>query len=75
MMAFAHTLGEFGLILMIGGNIPGKTRVAAVEIYNQVIAMDYTHAHLLSAVMLGISILTLGIVFMWFKRNRVEAIW
>ncbi len=75
MMTFAHTLGEFGLILMIGGNIPGRTRVAAIEIYNKVIAMDYAHAHLLSGVMLGISVLTLGLIFFWFKKNRSETLW
>ena len=75
MMSFAHTLGEFGLILMIGGNIPGQTRVASIEIYNRVISMDYSEAHYISAVMVLISAVILGAVFVWFKRNRTRVVW
>ncbi|MCB8748022.1 molybdate ABC transporter permease subunit [Rhodoferax sp. U2-2l] len=58
-LTFAHTVGEFGVVLMIGGNIPGITRVASVQIYDHVEAMEYLDAHRLSAVMLGFSFLVL----------------
>ena len=47
-MGFAHTLGEFGVVLMIGGNIPGQTRVISVQIYDHVEALEYTQAHWLA---------------------------
>ena len=52
-MTFAHTVGEFGVVLMVGGNIPGVTRVVSVQIYDHVEAMEYADAHRLAAVMLG----------------------
>lgn len=58
-LTFAHTVGEFGVVLMIGGNIPGVTRVASVQIYDHVEAMEYADAHRLSAVMLIFSFLVL----------------
>ncbi len=58
-MTFAHTVGEFGVVLMIGGNIPGVTRVASVQIYDHVEAMEYADAHRLSAVMLVFSFVVL----------------
>ena len=54
-MCFAHTVGEFGVVLMVGGNIPGVTRVVSVQIYDHVEAMEYSDAHRLAAVMLGFS--------------------
>ena len=48
-LAFAHTVGEFGVVLMLGGNIPGETRVLSVAIYDHVEAIEYTQAHILSA--------------------------
>lgn len=51
-MSFAHTIGEFGIVLMIGGNIPGKTRLISVQIFDHVEALEYTQAHWLSAFML-----------------------
>ena len=51
-LGFAHTLGEFGVVLMIGGNIPDKTRVVSVQIFNHVEAMEYAKAHWLAGVML-----------------------
>ena len=48
-LAFAHTVGEFGVVLMLGGNIPGETRVLSVAIYDHVEALEYSEAHLLSA--------------------------
>lgn len=58
-MSFAHTVGEFGVILMIGGNIPDKTRVISVQIYDHVEAMEYTQAHGLAASMVIFSFLVL----------------
>jgi len=62
-LGFAHTLGEFGVVLMIGGNIPGKTRVLSIAIYEHVESLEYEQAHVLSAGMLGISFLLLLAVF------------
>ncbi|MET4578913.1 molybdate ABC transporter permease subunit [Ottowia thiooxydans] len=58
-MGFAHTLGEFGVVLMIGGNIPDKTRVISVQIYDHVEALEYTQAHWLAGGMLVFSFLVL----------------
>ena len=58
-LTFAHTVGEFGVVLMIGGNIPGATRVVSIQIYDHVEAMDYASAHGLSAAMLAFAFLVL----------------
>jgi molybdate transport system permease protein len=58
-LAFAHTVGEFGVVLMLGGNIPGETRVLSVAMYNHVEAMELTAAHLLSGGMVLFSFLVL----------------
>jgi molybdate transport system permease protein len=68
-LGFAHTVGEFGVVLMIGGNIPGVTRVVSVQIYDHVEALEYTQAHWLSAGMLLFSFLTLLTVYS-FNRSR-----
>jgi len=52
-LGFAHTVGEFGVVLMIGGNIPGETRVLSVAIYDHVETLQWDKAHLLAALMLG----------------------
>ncbi len=62
-MGFAHTLGEFGVVLMIGGNIPDKTRVLSVQIYDHVEALEYTEAHWLSGGLLVFSFLVLLALF------------
>jgi molybdate transport system permease protein len=62
-LTFAHTVGEFGVVLMIGGNIPGVTRVASVQIYDHVEAMEYGDAHRLAAVLLVFSFLVLLAVY------------
>jgi len=54
-LSFAHTVGEFGVVLMIGGNIPGKTRVISTQIYGHVEALEYAQAHELAAAMLVFS--------------------
>ncbi|HFC54117.1 MAG TPA: molybdate ABC transporter permease subunit [Gammaproteobacteria bacterium] len=58
-MGFAHTVGEFGVVLMVGGNIPGETRVVSVQIYDYVESLQYADAHLLSALMLAFSFIVL----------------
>jgi molybdate transport system permease protein len=58
-LGFAHTGGEFGVVLMIGGNIPGETQVVSIAIYDHVEAVDYGSAHVLSALLLGLSFLML----------------
>ena len=58
-LSFAHTVGEFGVVLMIGGNIPGKTRVISTQIYGHVEAMEYAQAHWLAGGMLVFSFLVL----------------
>lgn len=62
-LGFAHTVGEFGVVLMIGGNIPGETRVASIAIYDHVESLQYANAHALSAVLLLLSFLMLMVVY------------
>jgi len=62
-LGFAHTLGEFGVVLMVGGSIPGKTKVLSIEIYDRVETLDYSQAHLLSAGLLSFTFLILLIVY------------
>ena len=70
-LGFAHTLGEFGVVLMIGGNIPGETRVASIAIYDHVESLDYVHAHWLSAGLLVLSFALLVMVYAFNRRFRV----
>jgi molybdate transport system permease protein len=72
-LTFAHTVGEFGVVLMIGGNIPGVTRVASVQIYDHVEAMEYTDAHRLSALMLVFAFLVLLTLYAWRPSSRKVA--
>ncbi|MAI41323.1 MAG: molybdate ABC transporter permease subunit [Candidatus Azotimanducaceae bacterium] len=65
-LGFAHTLGEFGVVLMIGGNIPGETQVVSIAIYDHVEMLDYAKAHFLSGILLLLSFLILTLVY----RNR-----
>lgn len=69
-LTFAHTVGEFGVVLMIGGNIPGETRVASVQIYDHVESLAYMQAHSLSAVMLVFSFAVLITVYLWRPVRR-----
>lgn len=69
-MCFAHTVGEFGVVLMVGGNIPGATRVVSVQIYDHVEAMEYTDAHRLAAVMLSFSFMVLLMLNMVNSARR-----
>lgn len=71
MLGFAHTLGEFGVVLMLGGNIPGETRVVSIAIYDHVESLEYGDAHRLSAVLLVLSFLILITVFGINRRIRI----
>lgn len=62
-MSFAHTIGEFGVVLMIGGNIPGKTRVISVQIYDHVEALEFTQGHWLAGGLLVFSFCVLLVVY------------
>lgn len=66
-LGFAHTVGEFGVVLMIGGNIPDKTRLVSVQLYNHVEALEYGQAHSLAAILLGFSFLVLLIMYTVIK--------
>ena len=66
-LSFAHTLGEFGVVLMVGGNIPGETRVISIAIYDHVETLNYAAAHRMSLVLLGFAFITL---FVMFAVNR-----
>ncbi|MFT5136161.1 MAG: molybdate transport system permease protein [Arenicella sp.] len=70
-LGFAHTVGEFGVVLMIGGNIPGETQVVSIAIYDHVESMQYTHAHLLSAGLLLMSFTMLLLVYALNRRFRI----
>ena len=61
-LTFAHTIGEFGVVLMIGGNVPGKTQVVSTEIYTFVEAMEYDKAHVLAGGMLIFSFIVLFVL-------------
>jgi molybdate transport system permease protein len=69
-LGFAHTVGEFGVVLMIGGSIPGETRVASIAIYEHVEAMEWAAAHWLSGGMLVFSFLVILLVTVLDRRTR-----
>ncbi len=70
-LGFAHTLGEFGVVLMIGGNIPGETQVVSIAIYDHVETMEYANAHWLSAGLLLLSFLMLMMVYAINRRFKL----
>ncbi len=74
-LSFAHTLGEFGVVLMIGGNIPGVSRVLSVQIYDHVEAMDYGAAHRLAALMLVFAFGVLLALYALGSRRRAAHGW
>ena len=69
-LSFAHTLGEFGVVLMVGGNIPGETRVVSIAIYDQVESLNYAAAHRLSALLLVVAFAALFAMFFINRRWR-----
>jgi len=73
-LGFAHTLGEFGVVLMIGGNIAGETQVASVAIYEHVESLQYAQAHTLSLILLLFSFVTLALIYAFNRRFMVGKI-
>lgn len=71
-MAFAHTIGEFGVVLMIGGNVPGKTRVASIAIYNEVEKMNYATADLYAAILLVFSLAVLLGLYAYQQQKNIR---
>jgi len=69
-ITFAHTVGEFGVVLMVGGSIPGETKVASVAIYEMVEIMDYSQAHIYSAIMLVLSFVVLLGVYLFNSHHN-----
>jgi molybdate transport system permease protein len=72
-LSFAHTMGEFGVVLMIGGNIPGITRTVSIDIYDQVQALNYSAASITALVLLAISFVLLSLVYA--LNRKVLAVW
>jgi molybdate transport system permease protein len=71
-MTFAHTLGEFGVVLMIGGNIPGVTKVASIAIYDSVESMDYRTANNYSLLLFAFTFIMVTAVFI-FNRHKAKS--
>mgnify|MGYP003575625357 CR=1 FL=1 len=70
-LSFGHTVGEFGVVLMVGGNIPAETRVVSIALYDKVEAMQYEQANIYAITLLGFAFLTLSIVYMVNHRHRL----
>jgi molybdate transport system permease protein len=70
-LTFAHTVGEFGVVLMIGGNIPNKTKVLSIAIYDEVESLNYTNAHLYSGILLGLTFVILLLVY--WRKYKLES--
>jgi molybdate transport system permease protein len=69
-LSFAHTVGEFGVVLMVGGSIDGETKVVSIAIYDAVEKLDYTSAHIYSAILFGFSFFILLMVYMFNSSNK-----
>ena len=72
-LGFAHTLGEFGVVLMVGGNIPGETRVVSIAIYDHVETLEYGQAHELSAILLVFAFTMMLLMYVINHRLKVRA--
>jgi molybdate transport system permease protein len=72
-LGFTHTVGEFGVVLMVGGNIPDKTRVVSVQIYNHVEALEYSQAHGLAGILLIFSFLVLLVLYSSLKTKAMPS--
>ena len=70
-LGFAHTVGEFGVVLMIGGNIPGETQVLSIAIYDHVEALEYGQAHWLAGGLLLLSFFMLMMVYIFNRRFSI----
>ncbi|NVK54881.1 MAG: molybdate ABC transporter permease subunit [Alteromonadaceae bacterium] len=71
-LSFAHTIGEFGVVLMIGGNIPGETRVVSIALFDHVESLNYASAHMLAAVLLVFSLLLLIALYYLQGKRRLK---
>jgi len=71
-LAFAHTLGEFGVVLMVGGNIPGETRVVSIAIYDHVETLNYAAAHRMSLLLLAFAFVVLAGMFVFNRRRSAR---
>lgn len=71
-ITFAHTVGEFGVVLMIGGSIPGETKVASVAIYEMVEMMEYGQAHIYAAIMVAMSFFVLLAVYVFNQKQKTK---
>ena len=69
-LGFAHTLGEFGVVLMVGGNIPGETRVVSIAIYDHVESLEYAQAHVLAGVLLSFAFVAM--LFMYVANHKLK---
>jgi molybdate transport system permease protein len=70
-LSFAHTLGEFGVVLMVGGNIPGRTKVISIAVYEHVETLEYAQAHALAAGLLVFSFLVLVSIYALNRRAPI----
>jgi molybdate transport system permease protein len=68
-LTFAHTVGEFGVVLMIGGSIPSETRVVSVQIYDHVESLQFSNAHALSAIIFGFAVVVLFALLFWQQKS------
>ncbi len=68
-LTLAHTLGEFGVVLMVGGNIPGQTRTLSIAIYDRVQALDFASAHFMAACLVAVSVVALAVVSLVGRRK------
>ena len=66
-LGFAHTVGEFGIVLMIGGNIPGETRVLSIALFDRVEMLDYAGAHAIAALLLAFAVVVLTFTYRWLR--------
>ncbi|GAB6066598.1 molybdate ABC transporter permease subunit [Aquifex pyrophilus] len=71
-LVFVHTLGEFGVILMVGGNIPGETQTLSIYVYDSVQALDYRSAHIASLILLSIALISTILVYLFGKRKGLK---
>ncbi|MCK4834190.1 MAG: molybdate ABC transporter permease subunit [Gammaproteobacteria bacterium] len=72
-LGFAHTLGEFGVVLMVGGNIPGETQVVSIAIYDHVESLEYSQAHVLAAILLTFAFISMLLMYVVNHRLKVKA--
>lgn len=71
-LGFAHTLGEFGVVLMIGGNIPGETRLISIAIYDHVENLEYAEAHILSFILIGFAFVAMLLMYVLNYKSRTK---